>query len=387
MKKRLLLLILSLITVFSLSACAYTFKTTGINGDYHKGNGLKLGYEYVYGYYNPLIYEDETYEDVLDLVYLKLFSKDRNNNYIYDIKDESGKEIDGYIYTSPASLRVTETENNTFKYVITLKDGIASNTGAVYDSKDLLFTYYVMFDPSNENIAYMSLPVKGLSEYYNDLNSKTKYSEAHIEGIRTLSDRMLEIETTRELNETEKRLLNVYIVSHSFVDDDIPISPQTFEFGFTKGDITYLRTCSFIEKATGPYYIKRIRPNTIILNRNRNCFNHISKIDELKIERLGTYVMDDDNECIIGGGDAFYQINQKWIDIAEVVVTDEIKTEISRYNMSSTTVGNCITLYEIEGTNKGIVYSTQRIDGSTVEKAGFNKYYSIEDLITYINFK
>nr|MCR5564699.1 hypothetical protein [Gammaproteobacteria bacterium] len=137
MKKRLLLLILSLITVFSLSACAYTFKTTGINGDYHKGNGLKLGYEYVYGYYNPLSYEDETYEDVLDLVFLKLFPKDRDNNYIYDIKDESGREVDGYIYTSPASLRVHETEEGTFKYIITLKDGIASNTGSVYDSKDL----------------------------------------------------------------------------------------------------------------------------------------------------------------------------------------------------------------------------------------------------------
>ena len=55
--------------------------------------------------------------------------------------------------------------------------------------------------------------------------------------------------------------------------------------------------------------------------------------------------------------------------------------------MSSTTKGNCITLYEIEGTNKGIVYSTSRIDGETVEKAGFSKYYSIDDLITYINFK
>ncbi|MCR5564269.1 MAG: hypothetical protein K6F59_00545, partial [Gammaproteobacteria bacterium] len=296
-------------------------------------------------------------------------------------------EVDGYIYTSPASLRVHETEEGTFKYIITLKDGIASNTGSVYDSKDLLFTYYVMFDPSSENYDYMSLPVKGLSEYYSDLNSKTKYSNAHIEGIRTLSDRMLEIETTRELNETEKRLLNVYLVSQSFLDNGMTVSPSTYEFGFEKGDTAYIRTCSFIEKATGPYYIKRIRPNTIILNRNRNCYSHISKIDELKIERIGSYVLDDDGECIIGGGDAFYQINQKWIDIAQVVITDEIKEEISRYNISSTTKGNCITLYEIEGTNKGIVYSTSRIDGETVEKAGFSKYYSIDDLITYINFK
>ena len=119
MKRRLLLVFLSLIMALSLSACAYTFKTTGVNGNYHKGDGLKLGLDHVYSYYNPLFYYDSSYEDILDLCYLRLFSKDRNNNTLYNITETQGEVVDGYLYQSPASLKVVE-EEGIYKYLITL---------------------------------------------------------------------------------------------------------------------------------------------------------------------------------------------------------------------------------------------------------------------------
>ena len=375
MKKKVLLILLFLMS-FMLVGCANNKKSTGKlrYGIYNLGTNL-----------NPFFYETSHDKTILNLSYLTLFTKDRNGNTLYDIKDMYGKEVDGYIYNAPGSLTMTE-DNGKYTYTITLKDDIYSSAGNLFTINDLFFNFYVLFDPSSELSRYMNLPVAGLSEYYNNLTNENTYNDAHIEGIKKVSNKIMSLEMTRELSNDEKELLNIYLVPNANIDSNINISVDYNMFGFKKGDVSSIKNKKINTSATGPYVISSSSENKVTLKRNGAYYYGPTKIETVEIIKIVGKKYDEDGYCI-SGGDPFFQIDEGWLDLATVEVNDTTLNEVPRYNRNNELVGNALSLYEIGDTKKAIVYSSIRFDGSCLESLGLTEYHTILDEIAVLKIK
>lgn len=373
MKKKVLVFLL-LVMGFMLVGCSNSKKSTGKlrYGIYNLGTNL-----------NPFFYESTDDKTILNLSYLTLFTKDREGNILYDIKDMYGKEVDGYVYNAPGSLTITN-EDDKYTYTIALKDDIYTSTGNLYTINDLIFNFYVLFDPSSELSKYMNLPIVGLSEYYDNLTNEDTYEDAHIEGIRKVSNKIMSLEMTRELTSEEKELLNIYLVPNSNIDSNVNISVDYNMFGFKKGDVSNIKNRNINSSATGPYVITSSSEKKVTLKRNGAYYYGPANIETVEIIKIVGKKYDEDGYCI-SGGDPFYQIDEGWMDLATVNVNDTTLNEIPRYNRNNKLVGNALSLYEIGDTKLGIVYSSIRFDGRCLEGLGLTKYHTILDEITTLN--
>ncbi len=361
---------------FMLVGCSNNKKSKGTlrYGIYNLGTNL-----------NPFFYETTHDKTILNLSYLTLFAKDRNGNTLYDIKDMYGKEVDGYIYNSPASLTIVE-DDGKYTYTITLKDDIYSSTGNLFTINDLIFNFYVLFDPSSELAKYSSLPLYGLDDYYNNLTNEDTYEDAHIEGIKKVSNKIMSLEMTRELTGDEKELLNIFLVPNSNVSSEINISVDYNMFGFKKGDVSSIKNRKINTSATGPYLISSSSENKVVLKRNNAYYFGTPNIESVEIIKIVGKKYDEDGYCI-SGGDPFFQIDEGWLDLATVEVNDATLNEIPRYNRNNKLIGNSLSLYEIGDTKQGIVYSSIRFDGASLDSLGLTRYHTILDEIAVLKLK
>lgn len=334
---------------------------------------------------NPFFYTGENDKTILNLSFITLFAKDRNGELVYDISDVYGKEINGFTYNAPASLKVTSEDEN-YIYTINLKENIYSSSGDEYTINDLIFDFYVLFDPSSNLDSYKNLPLQGLNEYYLDLKDNSKYNDAHIEGIIKRNKTSMSLVMTRELTNEEKKLLNIYLVPKNIIDTKVNFSYDVNLFGFKKGDISNLKSKSLVQLSTGPYIITSSSENKVTLKRNQAYYFGMAKTEFIDIIKINNRKYDEDGYTI-SGGDPFYQIDKDWMDFALVEINDTTLDEIPRYNRNDKLIGNSLSLFEISGTTKGIVYSSDRFDGSILSSLGLNDHHTILDEIAYIKTK
>ena len=232
----------------------------------------------------------------------------------------------------------------------------------------------------------MNLPVVGLSEYYNNLTNENTYNDAHIEGIKKVSNKIMSLEMTRELSNDEKELLNIYLVPNGNINSEINISVDYNMFGFEKGNVSSIKNKKINIAATGPYVISSSSENKVTLKRNGAYYYGLSKVETVEIIKIVGKKYDEDGYCI-SGGDPFYQIDEGWLDFATVDINDTTLNEIPRYNRNNKLVGNALSLFEIGETKKGIVYSSIRFDGSNLESLGLTNYHTILDELINLKLK
>ena len=78
-----------------------------------------------------------------------------------------------YTYTGIADLEITENADGTVYYDITMKDGVKYSDGVEMDIDDVIFTMYVMLDPTFDGIStFYSLPIEGLEAYRSGMDSR-----------------------------------------------------------------------------------------------------------------------------------------------------------------------------------------------------------------------
>ena len=106
--------------------------------------------------------------DVYEKTMVKLLDNDRAGEFIFNGIEGETKSYNGtdYTYKGIADLEVTENEDGTVYYDFKLREDVKFSDGENLTADDVIFTYYVLCDPSYDGgETVYSLPIEGLEEY------------------------------------------------------------------------------------------------------------------------------------------------------------------------------------------------------------------------------
>ena len=177
-RSRMLALILVAVMALSLMACGGstgastsagaggTTETAAVAEDGE--TPLVVGYSPFNSKFSPFFSETAYDQDVQALTQLPLLTSDRMGAIIY--KGIEGETIPyngtDYTYYGPADLEVTENADGTVFYDFTLRDDLVFSDGEPVTIDDVIFSMYVLCDPTYDGSATLfSQPIEGMEEY------------------------------------------------------------------------------------------------------------------------------------------------------------------------------------------------------------------------------
>ncbi len=165
--KKVIALILSLILCVSLVACGK--KTPDSQGSEPAATKtLVVGTQNFDGKFSPFFYTNDYENQVMNMVFDALLGTDREGAVVLkgiegDVRSYNGTD---YTYYGIADCEVVENTDGSVDYNITLKKGVKFSDGEEMTIDDVIFSYYVLLDPTYDGVSTLySLPIKGLEAY------------------------------------------------------------------------------------------------------------------------------------------------------------------------------------------------------------------------------
>jgi len=140
-----------------------------------KSTSKKLNTPLVVGYspfsqkFSPFFAKTSYDQDVANMVGLNLMTTDRSGGTIYKAIKGETTEYNGtkYTYTGPADIAVKfDKDKNVTTYTIQMRDDLKFSDGQKVTADDIIFTYYVLADPTYDGSSTLySTPVIGMQNY------------------------------------------------------------------------------------------------------------------------------------------------------------------------------------------------------------------------------
>ena len=173
--KRTLALLLALVMSLSLLAGCGTQGATSGGTTTDDTTPLVVGYAPFSSKFSPFFSETAYDQDVWVMTQLGLLTSDRTGAIIY--KGIEGETIDyngtDYTYYGPADLEVTENADGTVYYDFTLRDDLKFSDGEPLTIDDVIFSMYVLCDPTYEgNSTLYAQPIQGMEAYRSGMSAR-----------------------------------------------------------------------------------------------------------------------------------------------------------------------------------------------------------------------
>lgn len=124
--------------------------------------------------FSPFFSETAPDTMVSDLVNVQLLQLDRTGSIITKGIEGEKKEYNGkeYTYHGISDLDIKENSDGTVFYDFKLKDGLKFSDGEPLTINDIIFTMYVLADPTYDgNATFFTLPIQGMEEYRNGVDT------------------------------------------------------------------------------------------------------------------------------------------------------------------------------------------------------------------------
>ena len=124
--------------------------------------------------FSPFFAETVSDTMVSDLVNVSLLNLDRTGSIITKGIEGEKKEYNGkeYTYHGISDLDIKENSDGTVFYDFKLKDGLKFSDGEPLTIDDIIFTMYVLADPTYDgNATFFTLPIQGMDEYRNGVDT------------------------------------------------------------------------------------------------------------------------------------------------------------------------------------------------------------------------
>ena len=120
--------------------------------------------------FSPFFYLSAADNEVVSLTQVSLFPVDRVGEPVLQGMGDEGetREYNGteYTYYAAANVDVTENEDDSVYYDITMRDDIYFSDGENANIDDVIFGMYVLLDPTYDgNSTLFSVPIQGVEEY------------------------------------------------------------------------------------------------------------------------------------------------------------------------------------------------------------------------------
>ena len=171
--KKAIALILSLVMCVSLfTACG---KQQGSTDDQETAKTLVVGTQNFDGKFSPFFYTNSYEKDVMSMIFDALLLTDREGSVVLKGADGEVRPYNGtdYTYTGVANCDIVENADGTVDYNITMKQGVKFSDGEEMTIDDVIFSYYVLLDPTYDGISTLySIPIKGLDAYRTGMDSR-----------------------------------------------------------------------------------------------------------------------------------------------------------------------------------------------------------------------
>ena len=173
--KRTLALLLALVMSLSLLAGCGAQNGNTRGGNTASDTPLVVGYAPFSSKFSPFFSETAYDQDVWVMTQLGLLTSDRTGAIIY--KGIEGETIDyngtDYTYYGPADLEVTENADGTVYYDFTLRDDLKFSDGEPLTIDDVIFSMYVLCDPTYEgNSTLYAQPIEGMEAYRSGMSAR-----------------------------------------------------------------------------------------------------------------------------------------------------------------------------------------------------------------------
>ncbi len=276
MKKRTLKILSALLAVFLLSGCG-SKKPQLSQGPTR--DTLVVGTQNFDGKFSPFFYTNAYEGDVMDLVHLPLLGTDREGAVILQGIEGETRPYNGtdYTYRGIANCSVTENQDGSVFYDITLKEGVQFSDGHAVDIDDVIFSLYVPLDPSYDGtMTLYSLPIAGLAEY-------REGSARNISGIQKTGENALRIVLT-EVSATAIYSLSTAVVPLHYYGSEALYDYQNNLFGFPKGDLSSVRAVTTRPMGAGPYKFISYTGGVVTLQANENYWKGQPKIKYIQFQ-------------------------------------------------------------------------------------------------------
>lgn len=169
LKRIVSLLLVMVIGLRSLSACGEEEPPAV------KADTLTVSYEEFYRKFSPFYCESVADRDVVDMTQLYLLTTDREGEIILNGIQGETKAYNGteYTYTGPADVLIIHNDDGTVSYEFKLREDLCFSDGKPLTADDLIFTMYVMCDPTYDGSSeFASLPIRGLAAYRSGMMPK-----------------------------------------------------------------------------------------------------------------------------------------------------------------------------------------------------------------------
>lgn len=130
---------------------------------------LRVGIADVQGDFNIIFSEITSDRMIADLTQLETLTNDRAGELVFQGIEGEIRPYNGvdYSYFGPANLDIILDEaNNSSSYTWTLRNDLKFSDGTPLTVDDLIFTFYVLADPSYDGPnTFNTLPIRGMNEY------------------------------------------------------------------------------------------------------------------------------------------------------------------------------------------------------------------------------
>ena len=171
--KKAIALILSLVMCVSLfTACG---KQQGGTDDQETAKTLVVGTQNFDGKFSPFFYTNSYENDVMNMIFDAVLLTDREGSVVLKGADGEVRPYNGtdYTYNGVANCDIVENADGTVDYNITMKQGIKFSDGEEMTIDDVIFSYYVLLDPTYDGVSTLySIPIKGLDAYRTGMDSR-----------------------------------------------------------------------------------------------------------------------------------------------------------------------------------------------------------------------
>jgi peptide/nickel transport system substrate-binding protein len=139
-----------------------------------KSDTMVVGYSQFNQKFSPFFATTSYDQDAMNLTQVNLLTLDRMGQVITKgIKGEKTKyNGKNYKYTGPADLKVKQNDDGTVDYDFKLRDDIKFSDGKKLTADDVIFSMYVLSDPTYDGSStFFSLPIEGMEEYRSGMDT------------------------------------------------------------------------------------------------------------------------------------------------------------------------------------------------------------------------
>lgn len=174
-------LLLSTAMCLSMTASAYaeeaaeTASETAAEATAEAGEKTLVASDNHYeGKFSPFFVQSGEDQHIVDLTQISLVNTDRVGALVEKGIEGETRSYNGtdYTYNGPADMEVTENEDGTVYYDFTLRDDLVFSDGTPIDIDDVIFSMYVLSDPTYDGSSTLySQPILGMEEYRSGMST------------------------------------------------------------------------------------------------------------------------------------------------------------------------------------------------------------------------